>query len=135
MRELALRVCSLAQGMHFDSKSSTLLNLVRDWYSLHERHRVENLRQYRITIQVRLEELLRTTISLTTLPELQPPQCTSSHRLPPLREQSLLRQQGRLRMRFTKRLQGRMRYYCSYNSRQVTFKISIPYAEERVCCP
>ena len=54
-----------------------------------------------------------------------------------LKEQPLLREQGRLRVRFTKRLQGSQEIllYCSTNSRRVHFKISIPYEQEGVCWP
>ena len=52
---------------------------------------------------------------------------------PPWENNPCFESRGGLRVRFTKRLQGRMRYYCSYNSRRVHFKISIPYGEERVC--
>ena len=46
------------------------VNVRKQQQQQHERHRVENLRQYCITVQSRLEVLQRTIISVTALPEL-----------------------------------------------------------------
>ena len=58
-----------------------------------ERHRVEKLRQYFITVQSGYEALLRTIISDTKLPELSPPYRNLRVRidLPSLREQHFKR--------------------------------------------
>ena len=63
----------------------------------------------------------RSIISNTILPELTFPVL---HRLActALSETITFGEKSRLRVRFTKRLQGRTRYHCSYNNRQYTLK-------------